>query len=266
MSSRLKLALGGVLAVLAIGGLGPVLLRGLLAHWEDNSILRGREVAEAEGCFGCHLPPTSAEIPNPGSRWGTVPRFRGGNALMYGETRAEVEETIRFGTPKPGAVVAAESEEGDNAPAEEPQRILMPAYGEHLSDAALWDLLDYVTAEEGVELPGGADVQAGRELARKQGCTSCHGVEGAGGLANPGSLGGFVPGFLGRNFEHLVHDRDEFEEWVRGGSLERLAKNPLLAYLWRSQRLSMPAYDTLTDQEIDQLWTWVQTTRQWSSR
>jgi len=259
------LALAGVLAVLAIGGLGPALLRVLLAHWEDNSILRGREVAEAEGCFGCHLPPTSAEIPNPGSRWGTVPRFRGGNALMYGETRAEVEETIRFGTPALESEAAAAAV-GESQSVDEPQRVRMPAYGEHLSDAALSDLLDYVASEERVELPGGTDVDAGRELARRKGCTSCHGVEGAGGLANPGSLGGFVPGFLGRNFEHLVHDRDEFEEWVLHGSLERLAKNPLLAYLWRSQRLSMPAYATLTDQEIDQLWTWVQTTRQWSSR
>ena len=31
----------------------------------------------------------------------------------------------------------------------------------------------------------------------KDGCTACHGIEGSGGTANPGSVGGFVPGFLG---------------------------------------------------------------------
>ena len=246
-----------VFGVLVVAGLGPYLFRGLLARWEDNSVLRGQELAAAEGCLGCHLPPSSAEVPNPGSRWGTVPRYRGGNALMYGSTRAEIEEIIRFGT---------QTKKDLDASSGKPQRVLMPAYGAHLSDDEMSDLLDYVTSEERVDLPGEADAQAGRELARENGCTACHGIEGAGGLSNPGSLGGFVPGFLGRNFLHLVHDRAEFGEWVRSGSLKRLEKNPVAAYFWRRQRLSMPAYDQLSDQEIDQLWEWVQAMRAWASR
>jgi cytochrome c553 len=260
MTARQKVASAVVFGVLVVAGLGPTLFRGLLGSWEKNSILRGQELAAAEGCFGCHLPPSSAEIPNPGSRWGTVPRFRGGNALMYGSTRGEVEEIIRFGTQ-----TNTQTNKDVEASSGEPQRVLMPAFGAHLSDDEMSDLLDYVTAEERVDLPGDADAQAGRELARQNGCTACHGIEGAGGIANPSSLGGFVPGFLGHNFLHLVHDRAEFGEWVRNGSLERLAKNPIVSFFWRHQRLSMPAYDTLSEQEIDQLWAWVQAMRDSSS-
>ncbi len=245
----------GVLVMFMMAGLGPLLFRGLLARWEDNSILRGQELAAAEGCLGCHLPPSSAEIPNPRSRWGTVPRFRGGNALMYGSTRDEVEEIIRLGTQ-------VKSEAGSSP--EGRQRVLMPAYGAHLGDDEMSDLLDYVTSEERVDLPGGEDAQAGRGLARKNGCTACHGIEGAGGVANPGSLGGFVPGFLGRNFLHLVHDQKEFGEWIRTGSLERLEANAVASYFWRNQRLAMPAYESLDDHEIDQLWAWVQVMRVWT--
>ena len=84
------------------------------------------------------------------------------------------------------------------------------------------------------------------------------GVAGSGGLPNPGSLGGFIPGFAGRNFGDLVENEAEFREWVLDGESSRLAANPLLRYFWRRQQISMPAYrERLAPEEIDSLWKWV---------
>lgn len=243
----------------------PWFLRSLLWRWEQNPVLRGRHVAVAQGCFSCHFPDGAREIPNPGSRWGTVPRFRSGNAMMYASNRQEIEQFIRFGAPRAWLDDDAARERLASQP------VRMPAYGDRLGDRQIADLVAYAAAAEGVELsdnePGNesADaerVAAGRALARAQGCTSCHGVEGAGGLPNPGSLGGFIPGFRGRNFRDLVRDRAEFDEWVRTGTSRRLAKNPIARFFWRRQALAMPAYrDTLDTEQLDQLWAWITTLR-----
>ena len=242
-------------ALLLLLALSPALLWQVLRARESNPVLRGRRLAAREGCVNCHLP-FGDEIPDPGSRWGTVPRFGGGNALMYLDNRDEIAEFIRFGAkrswlddPEVRARLAA-------------QAIRMPAYDSRLSDGEVADLVAWVAAMEGVGLPGGEAAQAGRALARRHGCLSCHGVEGAGGAANPGAIGGFVPGFAGRNFNDLVADEREFREWVRTGTLRRLAKNPVARWAWRRQRLQMPAYrGRLTEPELAQLWAWVQAVR-----
>ncbi len=230
--------------------------RGVLWRRELNPILRGRLLTERLGCVNCHRPVGAIEIPNPASRWGTVPRFQGGNAFMYGPSRAEIEEFIRFGAPR--AWLDEPRVEARLAG----QRLRMPAFGDRLSDTEVGSLVSYVAALEGVEPRGGEDAAAGRELARQEGCLSCHGIEGSGGLPNPGSLGGFVPGFLGGNFTDLVANRGEFDEWVRTGTSTRLASNPLIRYFWQRQEISMPAYrETLDEQQIGALWDWVQALR-----
>lgn len=219
-------------------------------------MLRGLAVAERAGCFGCHRPPGRGEIPNPGSRWGAVPRFGGGNAFMYAPDRAAIEEFVRFG--------ARRSVLGDPALAakREAQPVRMPAYEGRLDEGEIADVVAYAAAVEGIDLAPGDEVARGREVARAQGCMGCHGVEGSGGVANPGSLGGFVPGFLGRNFDDLARDEAEFREWVREGTSSRLAANPFVRWWWRRQAVSMPAYgDRLSDEELGLLWTWVQATR-----
>jgi mono/diheme cytochrome c family protein len=175
---------------------------------------------------------------------------------MYASSRQEIEEFIRFGAPRSWL------EEQGVRDRLEGQRLRMPAYGTSLSDAEIADLTAFASAVEGVELPQGEAVAAGRSLARANGCLSCHGVEGSGGLANPGSLGGFIPGFAGGNFEDLVRSEEEFREWVLVGSSSRLAKNPVVRFFWRRQKLSMPAYrGALDDGEVDRLWRWVQALR-----
>ena len=233
----------------------PSATRSLVWHWEKNPVLRGRLVADEMGCAGCHLPFAGVEIPNPGSRWGTVPRFEAGNVLMYAEDRAEIEEYIRLGAPR------AWLDDPEIVERLENQLVRMPAYEDRLSDGEISDLVAWTAAVEGVDLPGG-DAGAGRRLARQHGCLSCHGVEGSGGLANPGSLAGFIPGFAGRNFEHLVKDEDEFREWIREGTSSRLEANPLVRWLWQNQEIAMPAYgEEISDAELSKLWAWVQALR-----
>ncbi len=245
-----------LLALVVVALAARPALRWTLWRWELNPVLRGQLLAEAQGCMGCHRPYRAAEIPNPGSRWGSVPRFGAGNAMMYAETRGEVEEFIRFGVPQSWL---------DDFEALErlsEQRLQMPAYGDSLSDGEVADLVAFACAVEAVELAGGEAGAPGRELAKKHGCLSCHGVEGAGGLPNPGSLGGFVPGFVGRNFSHLVEDETEFREWVLDGTSSRLEENPIVRYFWRRQKLVMPSYrGALDDDQPGELWRWVQALR-----
>lgn len=238
--------------MIAGAALLPFAVRALLWRWERNPVLRGQELARDQGCFACHRPDGGTEIPNPDSRWGSVPKFRAGNAMMYASTRDEVEDFIRFGAPRSWLDDPKARDRLDRQP------IRMPAYGDRLSDEAIDQLVAFASAVEGVELAGDDSVAAGRKLARDQGCTSCHGVEGAGGVRNPGSLGGFIPGFRGRNFDDLVEDREEFDEWVRTGTSQRLESNPIVRYFWRRQAIAMPAYeDRLDKAQLDQLWAWV---------
>ncbi len=206
--------------------------------------------------MSCHHPYRAVEIPNPGSRWGSVPRFQAGNAMMYGDTRQDFEQFIRFG--------ALESwlDDPETVRRLEGQRLRMPAYGDALDDDEIANLVAFACAVEGIDLAGGEAAAAGRKLARDHGCLSCHGVEGSGGLPNPGSLGGFIPGFVGRNFSDMVRDEAELREWVLDGTSSRLQANPVVGYFWRRQRLSMPAYrGDLNDQDVHQLWLWIQALR-----
>ena len=235
---------------------GPPLVRAVLWKSELNPVLRGRLVAQEQGCLSCHWSFARAEIPNPGSRWGTVPRFAAGNAMMYADSRSELEEFIRFGAPRSWLDDSAASARLAE------QKVRMPAYGESLSDDQIADLVAFAGAVERVESAGDEAVERGRDLARSKGCFSCHGVDGSGGLPNPGSLGGFIPGFLGGNFVDLVRDEEEFREWVLDGTSSRLESNPVVRVFWRRQRLAMPAYrDELSDEEISAIWLWVDAAR-----
>ena len=143
----------------------------------------------------------------------------------------------------------------------------MPAYEAELSETEIADLVAFTSAVERVELPGSEVAAKGREAAWKYGCLVCHGVEGSGGLDNPGSLGGFVPGFLGANFEHMVRDQAEFREWVADGTSSRLEANPLARYFMRRQRVQMPAYgEQNADEAIDWMWVWIQEMRGLAAR
>jgi len=52
----------------------------------------------------------------------------------------------------------------------------------------------------------------GKDAAWRLGCFGCHGPEGRGLLANPGSFTGYVPAWDGPDYAELVHDQQEFRQ------------------------------------------------------
>jgi hypothetical protein len=256
LSLRTRLA-AALLAALLLALAALPLTRWVLQRRELNPILRGRLLAERQGCVTCHRPWAQREIPNPGSRWSSVPQLAQGNARMYAADRGEIEEFIRLGAPRAWLDDPAVAARLDG------QLLRMPAYEGRLSDHEISDLVAFTSAVERVELPGGEAVAAGRRQAWEHGCLICHGVEGSGGLPNPGSLGGFVPGFLGGNFPDMVRDEAEFREWIVDGTSSRLESNPLTRFFLRRQRISMPAYgEMVSDEEIASMWHWIREVRE----
>ncbi len=175
---------------------------------------------------------------------------------MYAESRQEIEEFIRLGAPRSWLEDPAASRRLAD------QRIRMPAYDQLLSVDEIDNLVAFVGAVERVGAPDDATAARGRDLARAKGCFSCHGVDGSGGVPNPSSLGGFIPGFLGANFTDLVEDESEFREWVLDGTSTRLETNPIVSYFWRRQRVAMPAYrGEISDDEVAAVWVWIESAR-----
>ena len=243
-----------LLAAIAVGA--PFGARWLFWHWEQNPILRGRRLAEKSGCLSCHHPFGGVEIPNPRSRWSSVPSLQGGNAAMYATSRTDIEEFIRNGAPDKW------TSDADTRSRLAAQHIRMPAWGVRFSNDQIADLAAFACAEGDLDLAGGEPAERGRETARNNGCLSCHGVEGSGGLPNPGSIGGFIPGFAGKNFSDLVKNEAEFREWVKTGTCRRLEDNPVASHFWKRQQIAMPAFgEMLDDEDIGHLWVWVQAVR-----
>jgi len=239
-----------VLAVAEAAALTALLVRqGWRRDAADSPVVRGREVARRMGCFGCHGPGGERPIPNPGAKNGDVPRWGGGMWMMYNDAPDDVRAWIRDGHP-PGHEPDADA------------LLAMPAYGERLSDAELADLTSYVLAVSRFGWPEDSAVARGREVAERFGCFGCHGPEGRGLVANPGSLKGYVPPWDGPDYPDLVRSDDELRQWVRDGITERFRRNPAARKILETQAIQMPAYgDRIGDDEIDALGAYIEWVR-----
>jgi mono/diheme cytochrome c family protein len=133
----------------------------------------------------------------------------------------------------------------------------MPAYEEFINAGELDDLVATFKVLSGmVGPPRGTPARAGFDLGREWKCFSCHGAAGAGGLPNPGSFTGFIPGWYGADFEDLVSDRQEFDTWIRDGTIPRLSGHPIAKFFLKRQRVQMPAYREITPDQLDALWAY----------
>lgn len=244
--SRL-LAAAAALVVLACAAL-PILR---LVHRirEENPVVRGMRVAGRWGCGACHLPAGGSEIPNAGSRLGTVPAWGGGGLRKYAATAADAARIVREGSPAKASGLTP--------------MIFMPAYGGHLPPRDVADVVAYVRALDGEDLPADPVARLGFEAASRHGCFHCHGPAGAGGVPNPGSLTGEIPGFLGPGYADLARSPEEFREWVRTGCAARVANNLLALRFLEAQRTSMPAFprEVLPDGELAAIRRYIETAR-----
>ncbi len=92
----------------------------------------------------------------------------------------------------------------------------------------------------------------GEEIARKEGCFTCHGAGGRGGIKNPGSAGGEVPGWDGATMAMYVRSDKELYDWVLQGAPKRLRSAP--DYAATKGVIPMPAYKgSLSGRDLDDL-------------
>jgi len=224
-------------AVLALAGgaLAPFAARGYWRWRESNPVARGARLASKVGCFACHGPAGSGGLPDP-SLGEEVPAWDGGVAMMYVAGADEVRQFIRDGVTERLAKSDSAQEKRSRA------AIRMPAYRDRLSAAEVDDLVAYVLAVARLQAVADKVAARGRDLASKFRCASCHGVEGSGGVDNPGSFKGYVPGWRGPDFRELVRNDVELKEWILKGTIDRFERNPLARFFLRRQRLQMPAY------------------------
>jgi mono/diheme cytochrome c family protein len=220
-------------------------VRDVAIQVERDPIRRGREVAARAGCFNCHGSSGRGGVPNPGSKVDAVPGFQEQTPMMFVHNDQEIREYILDGGP--AAKLKRESYRAEM----ESQAIRMPAFRTWLKNDEIEALVAYIRATSGLLLPDDPDLARGEELMHKTGCFACHGEMGSGGLPNPGSFKGYVPGFLGPDFVDLVQNDDELGEWIRHGTIKRLKQHPIASRFLERQRIKMPAYvDHLSEWEI----------------
>src|SRR5436309_10750555 len=244
--------LGTIMLVSIVAWLGAP--SGYRAYWrwqESNPVRRGAEIAARAGCFACHGPQGMRGLPDPGSGE-TVPTWDGGVPMMYVNGVQEVREYILDG-------VSGRRAESVSARAErEKAAFHMPAYRDVLRSHEVDDLVTYFMAVSQTAPVEDPQAARGRDLVRQHRCESCHGTGGSGGVPNPGSLKGYVPGWLGEDYTELVRDDAELHQWVLEGGIERFARDRLAGYFLERQRLHMPTYRTaLAPEDADAIGAYI---------
>jgi mono/diheme cytochrome c family protein len=216
-----------------------------------GAVERGRRVAESSGCFGCHGPGGTTGLPDGGNGI-AVPAFTHDDLTQYARNEAEIREWILDGVPQR----VREQEAADEAMA--PDVLEMPAFRGRLSTGEVDDLVQYVKAMGDFEVPPEGAAREGLETARRLGCFACHGPQGRGAIANPGSFKGYVPAWDGPDFEEIARDDAEVRGWILDGMPQRLRDNVLARHFLDRQLLKMPAYrGRITDAELEQVLSYV---------
>ncbi|MBZ5640849.1 MAG: cytochrome c [Acidobacteriia bacterium] len=254
MRRRRLLPMAGAAALLLVAAAATALpsIRLYWRHASANPVRRGAELARQLGCFSCHGDLGGSGIPEPGADDRQVPAWSGGLWMMYVKDREEVREFILDGVSRRRAASASARDKRVGA------GIRMPAYRRLLRAGQVDDLVAAFEVLSGMKgPPDGTPEERGRDIARTRRCFSCHGPAGSGGLPNPGSFTGFVPGWYGADFADLVRSPGEFETWIRTGGLPRLSSSPVASVFLERQRLGMPSYRALPATDVDDLWAYV---------
>ena len=248
---RIVLAGLAVLLLLLLGG--PWAVKTYWSVRSSNPVRRGVVRARELGCFSCHGDLGRGGIKDPGARDLEVPAWSGGMYMMYVKNDDDIRRYILDGSaPK----VDSREGLGENPPE---AAVPMPPFRTAQEGRDLEDLVAAYKILSGMSgPPADSAEERGYQAARNWGCFSCHGPGGSGGLSNPGSFTGFIPGWYGADFRDMVRGKEEFVSWIWEGAIPRLSRNPLAAYFMRRQRIQMPRYRGLEHDEVQDLWAYVQ--------
>jgi len=209
--SRIGLVVAAVLAVVAVTGVPTT--RWFWARGEASPLARGVELLGEQGCVACHGDPSGS--------W----RWR-----ADGAPPASVEmirDAVLNG--RPGAL----SFPGP-----------MPPMGGRLQVDEWRALVLAVGVLEGlVGVPEDPELASGYDIARQMGCFGCHGVLGAGGVPNPGSLTGRIPGWLGNTFRRTLEEDGRLRQVILQGSPQARVPVPGVP----GSLLAMPAWGERLD-------------------
>jgi len=242
----------GALVVVLAGWIAYPHVRNVVIPPEQTSAARGHAVAVSLGCFACHGPGGGGGVHNPGTKEGEVPAFTEQTQMMYVKSTDDLREYVLDGAPK------RRREDPDYVAKTKAAGLHMPAYRGFLSDAQLEDLVAYLRATSGQILPDEHLATVGANLALEVDCFACHGPLGSGGMPNPGSFKGYIPGFWGADFDELVRNDDELRVWISEGHLERIEDHPVGGIYFKRQRTQMPAYGKFIEaEEVDALVAYV---------
>ncbi len=100
--------------------------------------------------------------------------------------------------------------------------------------------------------------ERGYRVALRSGCFNCHGTDGSGGVKNPGSKDGEVPGFSGGTPMMWAKSEQELREYILDGGPARRRQDPQYRAQTQKQLLAMPAYrGRLRARDVDDLIAYV---------
>ena len=223
---------------------------------EETSAARGHRLAVSLGCFACHGPGGGGGDAQPGQRGrrgAGVHRADADDVREDDRRSARVHPRRRAEAAARGSGLRRQDGGGGAAHAGVPRlRRRRAARGPGRLP----------TRDLGSDPPRREARGAGAELAIELDCFACHGPLGAGGVPNPGSFKGYIPGFWGDDFDELVRDDDELREWIADGQLDRIAEHPIGGIFFRRQAIKMPAYGRFgSEDDIDALMAYVRWVR-----
>lgn len=259
--------LGWVLLGLLLAAIGGTIVFQIEKMPDESPVGRGHKLAVQAGCFACHGGGDGEvrfNLRQANDKWTGKP-----NPTFWENGITESDVLVDWITNGVPAAQAARHKK---------LFIQMPAYKDRLKpdeiDAiAAWILAEGLkftqTAAALKEKPAATPATkpanedelflAGDQLSRKLGCYQCHGELGQGGIPNPDSLKGYIPGFFGKDFRALTAngDRGEVLYWIdhgRGRAIESGPLGRIAKYYFEGQATQMPGYrDQITAVEKELL-------------